>query len=59
MTVNKPLIKHAGDLYSQFLKILKINKTKLMKQLLLCTTGGMPAAQKPVVTALRASTLLL
>lgn len=28
-----------------------------MKQLLLCTTGGMPAAQKPVVTALRASTL--
>lgn len=30
-----------------------------MKQLLSCATGGMPAAQKPVVTALRTSTLLL
>lgn len=59
MTVNKPLIKHAADLYSQLLKILQINKTKLMKQLLLCTTGGTLAAQKPVVTALGASTLLL
>lgn len=49
MTANKPLIKRAGDLNSKP-KILKINKTKLMKQLLLCTAGGMPTAQKPVVT---------